>query len=136
MQINPYLTFNGDCEAAFRFYERVLGGKLTMMLTHRDAPSAEHVAADWHDKIMHARLELGDRVLMGSDHPPEHFHTMSGFCVQLEIADAAQAERIFQELSINGKVTMPFAPTFWAYRFGMLTDQFGTPWMINCEQSA
>ena len=136
MQLNPYLTFNGNCEAAFKFYEQTLGGKITMMLTHKNAPSAEHVPADWHDKIMHARLELGDRVLMGSDHPPAHFTEMKGFSAQLEIADEDEVARIFQALSVNGKVTMPFGPTFWAHRFGMLTDQFGVPWMINCGRGA
>ena len=73
MQINPYLNFNGNCEAAFKFYEKCLGGKIVMLLTHGAAPTADHVPSEWHNKIMHARLELGDRVLMGSDSPPEHF---------------------------------------------------------------
>jgi PhnB protein len=136
MQMNPYLTFNGQCEAAFKFYERCLGGKITMLLNHRDAPSAEHVPPEWHDKIMHARLELGDRVLMGSDNPPEYFAETKGFYVQLGIDDPAEAERVFHALAKNGRVTMPFAPTFWAFRFGMLVDQFGIPWMVNCEQGA
>ena len=136
MQINSYLMFNGNCEAAFKFYERCLGGKITMMLNHGAAPSAEHIPADWHDKIMHARLEIGDRVLMASDSPPEYFQPTQGFCVQLEIDDPAEAERIFHTLAENGKVTMPFAQTFWAFRFGMLVDQFGIPWMVNCEKAA
>jgi PhnB protein len=73
MKINPYLMFNGNCEAAFKFYEQCLGGKIVMMLTHGDAPSAEHVPAQWHHKIMHVCLNLGDRLLMGSDSPPGHF---------------------------------------------------------------
>jgi PhnB protein len=136
MQLNPYLNFNGNCEAAFKFYEQCLGGKIVMMLTHGNAPSAEHVPEAWHGKIMHARLELGDRVLMGSDSPPEYFEETKGFNVQLGIDDPAEAERIFHALAENGKVTMPFAPTFWAFRFGMLVDQFGIPWMVNCEKSA
>ncbi|MGH9837830.1 MAG: VOC family protein [Blastocatellia bacterium] len=136
MQINPYLNFNGNCEAAFKFYERCLGGKITMMLTHGAAPSAEHVPAEWHGKIMHARFELGDRVLMGSDSPPEYFEETKGFHVQLGIDDPAEAARVFRALAENGRVTMPFEQTFWAYRFGMLVDQFGIPWMVNCEKAA
>jgi PhnB protein len=136
MQINPYLNFNGNCEAAFKFYEQCLGGKIVMMLTHRDAPTAEHVPSAWHSKIMHARLEVGDRVLMGSDSPPEHFEDTTGFYVQLGIEDPAEAERIFHALADNGTVRMPFEQTFWAFRFGMLVDQFGIPWMVNCEQAA
>ena len=136
MQLNSYLNFNGDCEAAFRFYEQCFGGKIEMMLTHGAAPSAEHVPADWHDKIMHARLVLGDRLLMGSDSPPGHYEEPKGIYVQLAIDDPAEAERVFRALAENGQVTMPFEQTFWAYRFGMLRDRFGIPWMINCEKSA
>ncbi|MEW6732030.1 MAG: VOC family protein [Acidobacteriota bacterium] len=133
MQINPYLNFNGQCEAAFKFYEKCLGGKIVMMLTHGNAPSAEHVPSEWHNKIMHARLEVGDRVLMGSDSPPEYFEQTKGFYVQLGINNPTEAEHVFNALAENGRVTMPFEQTFWASRFGMLVDQFGIPWMINCE---
>jgi len=136
MQINTYLMFNGNCEAAFKFYERCLGGKITMMLNHGAAPSAEHIPVDWHDKIMHARLEIGDHVLMASDSPPEYFQPTQGFYVQLEIDNPAEADRLFQALAENGQVKMPFEQTFWAYRFGMLVDQFGIPWMVNCEKAA
>jgi PhnB protein len=142
MKINPYLMFNGNCEAAFKFYEHCLGGKITMMMTHKEAPSAEHVPAEWHDKIMHACLDLGvggaspseNRLLMGSDSPPESFETTQGFYVQISVAEPADAERIFHALAENGKVKMSIAQTFWSARFGMLVDQFGTPWMVNCDQ--
>lgn len=136
MQVNTYLFFNGNCEAAFKFYEQCLGGKIVNMLTHSDAPSAEHVPADWHDKIMHVCLELGDRLLMGSDSPCEHFEAPQCFYVQLSINEPAEAERIFHGLAENGRVKMPFEQTFWAFRFGMLVDQFGIPWMVNCEKAA
>lgn len=136
MQLNPYLNFNGNCEAAFKFYERCLGGKIVMLLSHGDAATAEYVPAEWHPKIMHARLEVGDRALMGSDSPPGYFEAPRGFYVELSIDDPAEAERVFRTLAENGAVKMPFAQTFWAYRFGMLVDQFGIPWMINCEKSA
>lgn len=136
MKLNPYLNFNGNCEAAFRFYEQCLGGKIVMMMTHKEAPSAEHVPTAWHDKIMHVCLDLGDRILMGSDSPPEYFETPQGFYVQISVETPTEAERIFYALAENGTVKMPINQTFWSARFGMLVDQFGTPWMINCEQTA
>jgi PhnB protein len=136
MQLNPYLVFNGNCEAAFRFYEKVLGGKIEAMLPHEGTPAAEHVPPEWRNKIMHARLSVGDKVLMGSDAPPDHYEAMKGFSVTLGIDRPAEAERIFHALAEKGTVRLPIQQTFWAARFGMLVDQFGTPWMINCEQPA
>ena len=136
MQLNPYLTFNGQCEAAFKFYERCLGGKIEMMLTHGNSPMAEQVAPEWRNRIMHARLIVGDKVLMGSDAPPERYEGTKGFCVSLGIDKPAEAERIFNALAENGTVQMPLQQTFWAVRFGMLVDRFGIPWMVNCEQAA
>ena len=136
MQMNPYLTFDGRCEAAFKFYEKVLGGKIEAMIPHEGTPAAEHVPADWRKKIIHARLILGDKVLMGSDAPPDRYEPMKGFSVTLGIDDPAEAERVFHALGENGTVQMPIQQTFWAARFGMLVDKFGTPWMINCEQAA
>ena len=136
MQLNPYLLFDGQCEAAFKFYERCLGGKVEMMLTHGDSPAADQVSPDWHGKIMHARLVVGDRVLMGSDAPPEHYEAAKGFSVSLGIDTPAEAERIFHALAEKGTVRMPLQQTFWAARFGMLVDRFGIPWMVNCEQAA
>ena len=136
MQLNPYLMFNGTCEAAFKFYGKVLGGKIEAMMPHEGTPAEEHVPEEWRKKIMHARLVIGDEVLMASDAPPEHFQPMKGFSVSLNVDKPAEAERIFQALSEKGSVTMPLQQTFWATRFGMLVDQFGTPWMINCEGSA
>jgi len=135
MQLNPYLTFSGQCEAAFRFYEKVLGGKIEAMMPHAGTPAAEHVPPEWRSKIMHARLTVGDKVLMGSDAPPAHHEPMKGFSVTLGVEDPADAERIFHALAENGTVRMPIQQTFWAARFGMLVDRFGTPWMINCEQA-
>ncbi len=136
MQLNPYLTFNGQCEAAFKFYEQCLGGKIEAMITHAGTPAEEHVPSEWRNKIMHARLTVGNEVLMGSDAPPEHYKEPKGFSVSLQINDPADAERVFNALSENGTVQMALQKTFWATRFGMLVDQFGIPWMINCEQAA
>jgi PhnB protein len=94
---------------------------------------AEQGPPEWRNKIMHARLTVGDAVLMGSDSPPDHFEEMKGFYVTLNTEAPADAERIFHTLAENGTVRMPLQETFWAARFGMLVDQFGVPWMINCE---
>jgi PhnB protein len=134
--MNAYLTFNGQCEAAFKFYEQCLSGKIEAMLTHAGTPAEEHVPSEWRNKILHARLIVGDEVLMGSDAPPGRYEKPKGFSVSLQIKDPADAERIFQALAENGTVQMPIQKTFWAARFGMLVDQFGIPWMINCEGGA
>jgi PhnB protein len=135
MQVTPYLNFNGDCEAAFRFYQRVLGGKIEAMLTHGESPIAGEVPPHWHSRILHARLVIGDTVLMASDSPPEMYQRPQGLFVSIGVHDASDAERIFHALSEGGSVTMPIGKTFWAERFGMLVDRFGIPWMINGESA-
>ena len=135
MRLNPYLTFNGQCEAAFKFYEQCLGGKIEAMLTHEGSPITDQVPSEWRNKILHARLAVGDAVLMGSDAPPECYEKSQGFSVPLQIADPGEAERIFRALAEKGTVRMPLQQTFWAARFGMLVDRFGIPWMINCERA-
>jgi len=136
MQLSPYLIFNGQCEAAFKFYEECLGGKIEAMFTYAGTPVEEHVPPEWRHKILHARLIVGDRVLMGCDAPPERYKEPEGFSVSLEIKDPADAERIFNALAENGSVEMPLQKTFWSACFGMAVDRFGIPWMINCEQAA
>ena len=134
MQANTYLYFNGDCEAAFKFYEKCLGAKIDGLLKYRGSPAAEQVSPDWLDKVLHARLIIGKTELMASDAPPGHYEQPKGFSVAFGTEKAADAERIFRELSEKGKITMEMQQTFWAPRFGMLVDRFGIPWMINCEQ--
>ncbi|MBW4538400.1 MAG: VOC family protein [Myxacorys chilensis ATA2-1-KO14] len=138
MKLNPYLMFNGQCETAFKFYEQCLGGKITAMMTYGEAPEpavVEQTPPEWRSKVMHTSLTVGDQELMGSDSPPEYYEEAKGFSVSINLNDSAEAERIFRTLAENGKVQMSLQQTFWAYRFGMLVDQFGTPWMINCDQS-
>lgn len=136
MQLNQYLFLSGDCEEAFQIYQRVLGGEITLMLKHAGTPAASHVPPEWQDKIMHACLELGHAKLMGSDAPPGRAKPPGGFSVQISTGSVAEAERVFAALAEGGEVTMPLGETFWSERFGMLTDRFGVPWMINCEPSA
>jgi len=136
MQLNPYLTFNGQCEAAFKFYEKCLGGKIEAMIAHTGTPAEQHVPPEWREKIMHARLAVNDEVLMGSDAPPDHYKEPKGFSVSLQFKDIKEAERVFHALAENGKVGIPLQQTFWAARFGTVVDRFGIPWMINGELAA
>ncbi|HVS21140.1 MAG TPA: VOC family protein [Pyrinomonadaceae bacterium] len=133
MQLNPYLNFNGQAEAAFKFYEPVLGGKITFSMTWGEMPGADQFPAETHKLIMHATLSVGDAVLMGADSPPGRYQQPKGMNVSLHFKDIAEGERIFNSLSENGSVTMPFQKTFWSPGFGMCVDQFGIPWMVNCE---
>jgi PhnB protein len=134
--VQPYLIFDGRCEAAFKFYEQCLGGKIEAMITHGNSPIADQVPAERRNLILHARLVVGDQALMGSDCPPEHYEKPQGFSVSLNIDTPTEAERIFHTLAEKGEVRMPLQKTFWAASFGMLVDQFGIPWMINCEKAA
>jgi PhnB protein len=135
MKFNPYLFFDGQCEEAFRFYEQFLGGKIESMLTHEGTPAASSVPPEWAKKILHACMTIGDTVLMASDAPLGHYHKPQGFSVNISVNKPEEAERIYQALAENGSVQMPLQQTFWATRFAMLSDRFGIPWMINCEQA-
>jgi PhnB protein len=135
MQFIAHLNFNGNCQAAFNFYEQALGGKIVTMMTHEGTPAAEHVPPEWRDKILHASLMVGDQWLMGGDVQPSCYQRPQGFSVAVHIKDPAEAERIFHALAEDGQVTMPLQETFWAARFGMLVDQFGIPWMVNCGKA-
>ena len=135
MQINPYLSFKGECEAAFKFYEQCLGGQLGAIFRYGGSPLAGQVPDDWSDKVMHGNLTLGDQVLMGGDVAPDRYEEPRGFSLSIQIKSTADAERIFRELGKDGRVVVPLEKTFWAARFGMVVDRFGIPWLINCEES-
>lgn len=132
MKLTVHLTFNGQCEAAFRFYERCLGGVIETMLNYGDSPMAAQTPLEWRGKIVHATLSFGGNFLAGADALPNDYARPKGFYVLLEVDDAADAERIFAALSESGTVQMPIQETFWASRFGVLVDRFGIPWEINC----
>lgn len=136
MHVNPYLTFPGNCEEAFTFYAKVLGAKIDAMIPHAGTPAEEYASPEWKNKIMHACMSIGDSKLMASDCPPDRFDASKGISVALHPKTVAEADRIFSALSEGGTVAMPIEETFWAARFGMLTDRFGTPWMINCDKAA
>lgn len=132
MQLNTHLSFNGQCEEAFKFYQQCLGGNIQVMMTHGDSPIADQMPSEWRDRILHASLSVGETTLMGADAPPDRYEKPGAFSVAININDPAEAERIFGALSEGGTVSMPLQQTFWAARFGMLVDRFGIPWMINC----
>lgn len=137
MKLNPYLQFDGDCHAAFDYYCKHLGGSIVALMRWGDGPIAAQVPAAAHARVMHAHYEVDGSVLMGTDgtgaRPGEAIRNAS---VVLHVDDAARAEQAFAALADGGSVTMPLQPTFWAHRYGMVTDRFGVPWMINCEKAA
>ena len=134
MQVTAYLNFDGNCEAALKFYERVLGGKIECLIRYAGTPAERHSPAEYRDKVLHARLNIAGHTIMASD-CGDQYKSPQGFAITLGVKDAAEAERVFGDLADGGEVCMPVQETFWAVRFGMLTDRFGTPWMINCEKA-
>jgi PhnB protein len=136
MTLNPYiqLSFDGRCEAAFKFYERCLNGKIIFLLTWGDSPMAGNTPQQWHSKIAHATLVVGNTRLQGSNLAPGLYESPRGFGIALSPIEG-DAERLFNELTSGGTIRMPVQKTFWAGRFGMLTDRFGIPWVINSEKS-
>jgi PhnB protein len=131
MQLIPHLTFNGDCEAAFRLYEQCLDGHITLLLTYAESP-APNTPSGFENKILHATLKIGDQTITGVDHPAATYQKPQGFALQLNLTDPAQAQRIFDTLQQGGTTTLPLQPVFWSQLYGLVTDRFGTPWEINC----
>ena len=135
MQASPHLHFPGNCREALNFYARTLGGRIAFAMTFGESPAASETPPAMRDQIIHARMQLGDQAIMGCDAPPERYQKPQGFNVLLTVAEPAEAERVFAALASLGSTTMPLAETFWAQRFGMCTDRFGIPWMVNCEKA-
>jgi PhnB protein len=134
MRIEPRisLVFNGECDAAFALYQQCLGGTVTFRLTWGDSPMA--APPEWRDKILHATLTIGSTAISGGDVLSGNYEHPQGFQLQLNLDDAAAAERIFAQLADGGRVTVPMQETFWAKRFGQVVDRFGIPWAINCGE--
>lgn len=135
MQINPYINFNGNCREAFEYYQKHLGGTDLLLMTHADSPMRDNVPDAWKDKIIHGTLHIGDSCIMGSDSPPEDYTAPTGTYIMLGVDTALEAETAFDALAKNGQIRMPITETFWSVRYGIVVDQFGTPWMINCNKS-
>jgi PhnB protein len=132
MKMSTYVNFAGKCAEAFRFYEKHLGGKIGMVMTHGQAPDQSKVNPEWKDAVLHARIALGDTELMGADIPDAQ--PMRSAYLSLGVDSDAEAERIFSALSEGAEVFMPMQETFFATRFGQLRDRFGINWMIICER--
>src|SRR5690349_3923678 len=133
MQISPYLIFNGDCRAAFKFYEQLLGGKIDFSMTYGESPAAAETAPEHKERLIHIRMSIRGQTLMGSDAHGGRYEKPQGTWISLNVDSPAEGERIFKGLSENGSTVMPFQKTFWAEGFGMCVDRFGTPWMVNAE---
>ena len=132
--LNPYLAFDGNCAEALDFYAKCLGTQIEEIHRFAGSPMEKDLPPGWGDKVMHASLNWNGFRLMGSDSTPCQPHEgYKGFTLSLNVDDTAEAERLFTALAAGGKITMPLGQTFWATRFGMLTDRFGVGWMVNCE---
>ena len=119
MQINPYLFYNGNCQEALKYYEKVLGAQIGAMFPYGDGPPDMPVPPDWKNKLMHASITIDGEVLMASDATPGDYHPPQGFAISLQVDDPADAER---------------RKTFFSNGFGMCVDKFGIPWMVNCPK--
>ena len=136
MKLNAFLNFGGNCEAALRFYEQHLGGKITMMMRRSEQPNQPVTWPGWENTLQYATIELGETQLMASDVPPDRFQPMRSVYLTLTVDTAAEAERIWGLLSDGGQIFMKMEETFFATRFGQLRDKFGTSWMVLAMKPA
>ena len=134
MKLNTYLNYGGNCEQAFRFYEKHLGGRIIAMMTHDQAPDASQMPPGSEKSILYARINLGETDLMGSDVPADRFQPMRSAYLSLSVKSIEEAERIHALLSDGGQIFIPMQETFFAFRFSILRDKFGTSWMIIHER--
>ena len=130
MKLYTYLNYGGNCRQAFEFYVQHLGGKITELTTHGEMPGEAKVPPDWKEAVLHARMDLGETVLLGADVPPERFQPMRSAYLTLIVDSSKEADRIYALLKEGGQVFMPMEETFFAHRFAMLRDRFGTSWML------
>ena len=134
--MQAYVTFDGNAAEALAFYAQALDGKIINSMTFAESPMGAETPADYKAKIMHATLEARGHQLMASDKPPGFpFKGYHGFTLSVQSKTVEEGKKLFDALGAGGKVTMPYAPTFWSAGFGMLEDKFGVPWMVNCEQA-
>ncbi len=130
MKLNTYLNYGGTCVEAFRFYEQHLGGKIQMIMTYDQMPDPKQVPPGMDKAVLHARIDLGETALMGADMPPERYQPMRSAYLTLTFDSVEETERIHTLLADGGEIFMPMAETFFAFRFSMLRDRFGTSWML------
>ena len=136
MKLYTYLNYGGNCRQAFEFYVQHLGGKITEVTTHGKLPQAANVPPDWKNAVLHARMELGETILLGADIPPDRFQPMRSAYLTLMVDTSDEAERIYDLLKEGGQIFMPLEETFFARRFAMLRDRFGTSWMLLNEHAS
>jgi PhnB protein len=134
MRIETHLCFSGQCRQAFEFYAELLGGSYEL-LRYGDSPAAEHVPADWHDKVVHGSLKVNDIEIAGADVLPEQYEQPRGFHLILQLEDEQEASRLFKGLASGGTISIPLGKTFWSACYGIVVDQFGISWEINCNDS-
>jgi PhnB protein len=130
-RLHPHLSFDGRCREAFELYAETLGAQVPLILTYGESPMAAQIPAEHHARVVHATLRLGDQVLTGADVLPEQYRRPQGSWVMLQLDTPAEAERAFAAFSRGGEVTLPMQETFWAPRFGMVVDRFGTAWIVQ-----
>lgn len=135
MKLYTYLNYGGNCRQAFEFYVEHLGGRITALTTHGEVGGANDVPPDWRNAVVHARMEIGETMLLGADIPPDRFQPMRSAYLTLIVDSSAEAERIYALLTEGGQVFMPMEETFFAHRFAMLRDRFGTSWMLLHERA-
>jgi PhnB protein len=131
MKLDIYVNYPGTCKEAFQFYEQHLGGKIIMMTTHQQQPNAANIPENLKHTILHARIEIGNAMIMGADIP--HAEPMRSAYLSLRLDTPQEAERVYALLSDGGQIFMKMEETFFASRFAMLRDKFGTSWMILHE---
>ena len=134
MKLYTYLNYGGNCRQAFEFYEKHLGGKITMLTTHGEVPDPSKVPPEWKNAVLHARIDMGDTTILGADIPPDRFQPMRSAYLSLMADSVEDAERLYALLTEGGQIFMPMEETFFASRFAMLRDRFGTSWMLLHER--
>ena len=134
MKVQAYITFAGRCEEALEFYKKSIGAEVTSLMRWKESPEKDMKGPPgYEEKVMNAAFRIGDTQLMADDGMGGNEAEFKGMTLVIEVADDAEAKRVFTSLGEGGKVTMPLMKTFWSSSFGMLTDQFGVPWMVNVE---
>ena len=135
MKLYTYLNYGGNCRQAFEFYEKHLGGRITFLTTHAEGPNPNAGPPGWKDAVLHARIEIGDTQVFGADIPPDRFQPMRSAYLSLMLGSVAEAERIYDLLREGGEIFMRMEENFFAHRFAMLRDRFGTSWMLMYERN-
>jgi PhnB protein len=130
MKLETYLNYGGNCRQAFEFYAEHLGGRITMLMTHGEMPGPNTTPPERRNDVLHARMEIGGSTLLAADVPPERFQPMRSAYLSLSLDSNEEAERLYALLSQGGEIFMKMEETFFAHRFAMLRDRFGTSWML------